>query len=244
MLNHFIDHTQLESVDSTNDWAFLHKEKLNLDHINAITAAEQTKGRGRFSRSWFSPKGDNIYTSLVFTLPSEKKYITHIGQVMAYSATTLLRKLGFSAAIKWPNDILIEEKKIGGVLTETYSLNNKILIVLGIGLNVNMSSETIKKIEKPATSLFELSKKQWNLSDLTSLLLEQFIIDLQLLEKDRFSFFQDHFSKLLSSIGKRVICQNGIQTISGICQSITREGMLQLEVASGLIQRISAGELI
>ena len=161
---------------------------------------------------------------------------------MAFSCTKMLREKGFPAQIKWPNDILIDGKKIGGVLTETISLDHSIGVVLGIGFNVNMEKETLDKIDQPATSLLQLSGKVWDLKLILQSLMQEFLKNFQQLEKKGFQAFEKHFNELLAYKGQKIQCHDGTQTYEGVCHSVTSEGRLQLQLPTGEMKSLSAGE--
>lgn len=235
---HFI---QLDSVDSTNNWVKSHLHELS--SFTCVTALEQTAGRGRFKRHWVSPCGQNIYATLFFTVPLGADYLCNLGQLMAFSCAKTLRGIGFSAQIKWPNDILIEGKKIAGVLTETVTQGDLIGMIIGIGMNVNMTEDALQSIDQPATSLLKLTKKTWDIQELTQLLMSRFLHDLQLLQKSGFAAFRTSFEEMLAYKGEQITCRDGTQTITGICHSITSDGRLQLLLPSGEIKTLIAGEL-
>lgn len=236
-----IQYIQLDTIDSTNNWVKAHLSELT--SFTCVTAVEQTGGRGRFKREWVSPRGQNITATLFLTVPLGSNYLCNLGQLMAFSCAKTLRGIGFPAEIKWPNDVLIQGKKIAGVLTETVTQKETIDVVIGIGMNVNMPEESLQSIDQPATSLLQLSKKKWDLQEILELLMERFVQDLALLQKSGFSAFQEPFEKILANKGQEITCRDGNQTFRGICHSITKEGSLQLLLPSGEIKTILAGEI-
>ena len=236
-----IHYITLDSVDSTNNWVKSHLA--DLKPLTCVTAEEQTAGRGRFKRHWISPRGENIYASLYLTVPLGSGYLPNLGQIMAFACAKVLRGLGFKALLKWPNDILIQDKKIAGVLTETVTKDDEIGVILGIGLNVNMSQESLNTIGVPATSLFDQSKKKWDRQELTELLMSHFLQDLEVLKKSGFEPFQVPFENILAYKGQEITCRDGTQTIKGICHAITKDGRLELQLASGEIKILMAGEV-
>jgi len=236
-----VEYIKLGSVDSTNNWVKFHLQELS--SFTCVTAIEQTAGRGRFKRNWVSPRGQNICATLYFAVPLGSSYLCNLGQLMAFVCAKILRGLGFDAKIKWPNDILIGEKKIAGVLTETVSQDELIGVIIGVGMNVNMPEETLQAIDQPATSLLHLSRKTWEIQELIDLIMNHFIADLELLQTSRFAAFQAPFENLLAYKGQEITCLDGTQTIKGICHSITKEGHLQLLLPSGKVKTLMAGEI-
>ena len=167
LLKDFLDEGLLESnieifvsqsTESTNDDAknFL-SEQSSLLSIH--TSEQQIAGRGRNGKKWISPKGKNIYLSIGWL--SNLKYSQleglslAIGTILASSLGELTQN---QVGIKWPNDLLIEKKKISGILIETIDLNNQVGVVIGIGINVHMSKEEGKEIDQQWISLDEVTE--------------------------------------------------------------------------------------
>lgn len=233
---------RFNQLDSTNAWTKTHAYSLAPDHITCVTAEEQTAGRGRFARPWFSPKG-NIYASLFFSIPKGVSYLPNLTQVLSFSCAKVLEKKGFSPQIKWPNDLLLFGKKVAGVLTETIDLKERQGIVVGIGINVNMTGAVLQTIDQPATSLAEVSQEQWNLNDILQPLLEEFNEALFLLEKEGFAPFQPGYQQRLALQGETIQYQKGDVTQEGICHSVSDEGHLNVLLPSGEIETLHSGEI-
>ena len=146
-----------QSTGSTNDDAknFL-SEQSSLLSIH--TSEQQIAGRGRNGKKWISPKGKNIYLSIGWL--SKLKYSHLDGLSLAVGtivASTLNKFTQNQVGIKWPNDLLIEKKKISGVLIETIDINNQVGVVIGIGINVHMSYEEGKEIDQSWISLDQVT---------------------------------------------------------------------------------------
>ena len=167
LLKDFLDEGLLESnieifvsqsTGSTNDDAknFL-SEQSSL--LSVHTSEQQVAGKGRNGKKWISPKGKNIYLSIGWL--SNLKYSQldglslAIGTILASSLDKLTQN---QIGIKWPNDLLIEKKKISGILIETIDLNNQVGVVIGIGINVHMSEEEGKEIDQSWISLDEVTE--------------------------------------------------------------------------------------
>lgn len=233
-----------ETIDSTNTWAKEHASELDLEGITCITAHEQTAGRGRQNRNWLSPKDENIYATLFFCIPKEAPYVMNLSQALAIACCRGLKELGFDAKIKWPNDLLIEQKKVGGVLCELTSFKDRIGVVLGVGINVNMPEIVLHAIDQPATSLAALSNKPWPVKQVLHCLLSQFIESLNMLQYKGFSALKESFDELLAFRGENISFHNGDGVFQGKLHSITEDGRLNLELDSGEIKTFSAGDLV
>lgn len=238
-----ICYIHFDTIDSTNTWAKKHAHSLDPDQLTCITALEQTAGRGRFFRKWISPKGENIYATLYFQIPKGWPYLVNLSQVLSLSCISVLKKKEFQPQVKWPNDILLEGKKVAGILCETISADDHTGVILGIGINVNMSNEMLNAIDQPATSLSQLTGRIWTLEQILEPLLKQFLNDLQTLEEKGFAPFHSLYEELLAYKGEVISCSDGIQTIKGICHSVNPDGRLNLLLPDGTLKTLSAGEI-
>ena len=142
------------TIDSTNNKA---KELATTDvpSGSVVVSEEQTSGRGRFGREWNSPKSKGIWMSIILKPDMDPTNASNITLIGAAAVTEALNEFGIQARIKWPNDIILNNKKLGGILTEMSSELNLInYIIIGIGINVNTSKEDFSQgLEKIATSL-------------------------------------------------------------------------------------------
>lgn len=233
----------LDSVDSTNTYAKKHFSEFAQDKITCILAEEQTAGRGRFARSWHSPRSVNIYVTFAFRLTSPL-HLGSIGQVMALSLAKTLLQEGLHPQVKWPNDVLLGGKKVSGVLVETQTLKNDVAVFVGIGINVNLDPEELKKIAKPATSLKVETSREWNRAALLKKLSRQFLADLDKFKKSGFEHFHHQFENLMAFKGKTIHCFDGKKEWVGVCHSISNDGQLNLFLPNHTIHTLSAGDIL
>ena len=145
----------LDTVDSTNSWAKKNIATFRDDVPTVITAREQTNGRGRFGRPWLSPHGQNLYLTIVEKIRPPLQLI-HYSQATALAIAKALQAYTITAQIKWPNDLLVDGKKICGILVEEASKGKDSWVIVGIGLNVNMDPVHLESIDRLATSLQQL----------------------------------------------------------------------------------------
>ena len=140
-----------ETLDSTNTYAVRHFDELSDGDL--VVAKKQTAGRGRLNRKWISTEG-NLFASFVIKEPfSEPFYAT---MVSSLSVVAAIHKLypGITPEIKWPNDVILNGKKICGVLCEGVIREGKLKgIICGIGVNLNFTQEELDSIDQPAISL-------------------------------------------------------------------------------------------
>ena len=227
-----VTYIHFDVLDSTNTWTKAHAKSLRNNAFTCVTAGEQTAGIGRFKRPWISPQG-NLFATFFFTIPLETSYLPNIGQILAYSCATLLQKKGLPALIKWPNDLLIEKKKVAGILTETVNLSDVLGVVVGIGLNLELTQDALSRINQPATSLAEMTGKKWDIDELLTSLIEAFLQNLTILQTNGFSLFRDKFNKLLAFMEEEITLNSEGQTFCGLCQGVEKDGRLKLLLPSG-----------
>lgn len=173
----------LGAIDSTHTYAKTHGESFEAGKITCITAEVQTAGKGQFQRKWVSPAGVNLYTTFYFHLPTQVENITTLALLMATSVKTVLEKEGLHLALKWPNDVLLNGKKVAGALCETVFHPHHIEIILSFGLNVNMEEKDLATIDRPATSLKNETHRLWDKKDLLKKIQQQFLFDLTAFKK-------------------------------------------------------------
>jgi BirA family biotin operon repressor/biotin-[acetyl-CoA-carboxylase] ligase len=238
--NKKIYYLHFDTIDSTNTWAKKNAATLDPDHLTCITALEQTAGRGRGGRKWISPKGQNIHATLFFTLPTHSRIVANLSQILSLSCAKVLKEKGFSPQIKWPNDLLLSRKKVAGVLCETVSFPEYLGIVLGIGINLNMSEELLSQIDQPAISLAQLSGHTWEKEQILEPLLIQFLKDLEQVVNKGFSAIHADYEKLLIFKGETISCRVGGSKVQGVLESIQQDGRLNLRLVTGELMVLSS----
>jgi BirA family biotin operon repressor/biotin-[acetyl-CoA-carboxylase] ligase len=129
-------HVYLESVDSTNDEA----RRLAADGAETgttVVAREQLAGRGRLGRVWHSPAAGNLYLSLIHRSALPADALSGITLDAAIAIADVLDTAGLTVGLKWPNDLMVDERKLGGILTELVVEDGAATVIVGLGLNVN-----------------------------------------------------------------------------------------------------------
>lgn len=240
-----IIHHHFETIDSTNTWAKNHMGEFPSDALTLVTAHTQTAGRGRFQRRWESPPGQNIYASFCFHVEKQRQDIGNIPQIMSLSAASVLEALKFQPWIKWPNDVLLSSKKIAGILTETTPLEKTTGVIVGIGLNVNMTQEILEKIDQPATSLLAEAHTAFDVKAVLQLLQDQFLSDLSLFLQQGMPPFLDKYRKLIFTYPKQLIRFHDNQQLwLGTFDHINDDGSLTLKLTNGSLKTFIVGEIV
>lgn len=232
-----------DRIDSTNNYAMSYANELL--HGEVIIADAQMKGKGRLQRHWVSPPNSNIYMSIILKpdiLPREGTLLTLLSSVASVNA--LRRLTGIDIKIKWPNDLMIGSKKLGGILLETRSEPDRILFaVASIGVNVNM--RRIPHELKPiATSTLIETGKRFKRTPLIAEILNEMDRELNLLKSKGRQGLLKGWKGLSQTLGKEVAVKTERETIKGIAEDIDDEGRLILKTPDGSIKNISSGDLI
>ena len=230
-----------DSVSSTMDIAMQLGLKNSAEGTLVLTES-QTKGRGRLGREWFSPRYKGIYLSLILKpkiLLNQAPILTLMASVSICEAIKEIAAL--EAQIKWPNDILMHQKKLGGILTEINAEMDGIrFIVIGIGLNVNNDK---KALISGATSLKEQKKEGINRIELLQEILRRIEKNYLTFQEKGAQFIIDKWRDYNITLGKRVKVYSHKEHIEGQAVDIDTDGSLLLRSDSGLVQRVTAGDV-
>ena len=234
----------LEETDSTNIQAKRLAEE-GAPEGTLVIADMQSAGKGSRGRCWESPKGTGIFMSAVFRpklLPVKASMIT---LVAAYSIASELRKTyGLDVKIKWPNDIVLNRKKIVGILTEMSSEMDFIhYIVIVIGINVNMESFPEELADK-ATSLYMESGTRFQRAKLAASFLNRMEKDYeQFAAQGSLAFLKDAYNEMLINRGETVRILQYQGEWCGIARGINENGELLVEKPDGTIREVFSGEV-
>lgn len=222
---------KFKRVTSTQD--VLKRFVKNKNEI-AVFAYTQTRGRGRQKRIWYSPSG-GIYLSILM-FPT--KQINTIPLIAALSVIECLKEFNFTeVSIHWPNDVLLNNKKICGILCEKF--HNA--VICGIGLNVNVKKLPIKLPN--ATSLFIETRKIYNLDDILNKILKNFWMFYDRLQADKFRSADIYH--YVSGLGEPIeVKLSSKETIKGIIHNIDEDWALLVRTEEGLIRKIYYGDVI
>jgi len=231
--------TRLEETDSTNLYALRRMTELPDRHV--IVADRQTRGRGRMGRSWRTGAGD-LAASIVLKPASTE----HIGNLTQYMAVVLCRTFapyGVKAGIKWPNDVLVDGRKLAGILGEaSFSGTTFKGMVVGIGVNLNMDREEIERIDKPATSLNLLRGAPVDRDSFLEDLLGRFFGDYPRFLETGFPLIRGEFIEKDVLIGREINLQSAGSRIKGKVLDVSMEGFLLLECEGGGRRVVTLGE--
>ena len=233
--------TILDSTDSTNAEA-LRAIGLGQEAPFLVLAERQTSGRGRRGRKWVSPFAENLYFSLVLRIDGGMRQLEGLSLVVGLAVLQTLRKLGVTGAgLKWPNDVLVGNKKIAGILLELVGDPADVChVVLGIGINVNM--QVAEEFDQQWTSMRLESGKSCDRNVLVAELSEQLQAYIERQQVDGFSVLQAEWEGNHLWQERSVSLIAGVSQIDGVVLGIDSQGALRLKV-NGVEKVFSGGEL-
>ena len=203
-----------------------------------MVAKSQTAGRGRKDRSWLSPDG-GLYFSIILKPRLDTENAPLLGLLSACAVARSLTELGVeNVYLKWPNDVLIGESKIAGILSEAIFLDDETIgVIVGIGVNQNCPvSEMPRGLEWPTTSVIDELGKETSIESLLCSIVNEIDARLQTVERDSsFNAVLDEWREVSSTLGVRVRIHEEGKTTDGVAKDIGSDGTLIVETEDGLV---------
>ena len=241
VIHHFRD---FSSVDSTNNY-LLGNTKNITDGFQVCLADMQHAGRGRRGKVWISPPGSSLYLSVSTKLKLSLNALTGLSLAVGVMIVAVLRNLGVSnAGVKWPNDIYVDNKKLGGILVDISSdKSGSSFVVIGLGLNINMPVDTDNTIDQPWQDLKNsLGENVPDRNYLAMLCIKALINGINSYEKNGLADFVHQFEKfdVIKNAPVRVQLENN--SFEGVAVGINNVGNLLVEVQQGL-KEVSSGDV-
>lgn len=234
-----------QRTTSTNDVI----ERLARDGVRegAVVFAEaQTHGRGRLGRKWTSPQGKGLWFSVLLRPDLRPQAVT---QLTIAAATALVRAIatttGLVPAIKWPNDVLLQGKKVAGVLTElSAEVDHVKYVILGIGVDVNLALEDFPSELRPiATSLKLEAGRHISRADLASAILRELDHDYGRIRRGQFAQLADEWQEHCTTLNSNVTIRLGPRIIIGRAESLDDDGAMLVRTEHGHLERIIGGDV-
>ena len=211
-----------------------------------MLADSQEKGKGRLGRFWISPPGVNIYMSIITRPAIDPEDATLLTVMTAVGCTIALRRVtDLNVSIKWPNDLMASDKKLGGILTEMKTCPGRVIFaIIGIGINVNVDIDVFPDdVKKIATSVKNETNKVYSRTEIIAEILNELDKWYKILKGMGKKILLTEWQRLTSTLGREVKVSVGKETFAGLAESLDDKGMLILRLMSGELKRISSGDL-
>jgi len=242
----------LPTTGSTNDVA-KNLAAQGAEEGTVVVADEQTAGRGRMRRRWLAPPGTCLLCSLLFRPqlpPTRANQLTMLCSLAAADAVEQVA--GLRAALKWPNDLVIQSpisnpqspnwKKLAGILTETGVAGEQLdFAVVGIGINVNVPSETLTALGPSATSILAETGQVVDLAALLAALLAGVEARYEMLQMGNGP--RAEWAARLATLGQHVEATTSAGVLAGVAESVDEDGALLLRAPNGRLHRLLAGDV-
>lgn len=212
-----------------------------------VIADEQSGGLGRMGRQWLSKKGENLLFSVLLRPELPPNRIFFLTMIFALAAIDAVQQMtGLNAMIKWPNDIYVGNKKLGGILTE-FGVKNGVVqhIVMGMGLNVNWNPSMEETVMYPTSSIFlethEMVSREHLLGNILKLLEKYYYEGKEDLNPS--DIFYEKWKNRSAILGKPVAIETGKECVEGKAVRIDQDGALTIITEDGHREKIVCGDV-
>lgn len=216
-----------ETLNSTNAYAKEHMD--TLADMSFVYCKNQTNGKGRLNRTWVSDNDKNLYLTIVLKPQVPNYPYINLTQYLCVVTCSVLKKYGIEPQIKWPNDILINGKKIAGILAQVSTIGHRVKgIALGIGVNLNSSLQEMNLIDKPATSLNLEVNREINREEFLYMLANEFESHYNEFIEKGFAYIENDYISQACFINKKINVNLADKCIVGTVKNLTKDGALLL----------------
>ncbi len=234
-----------EVVESTNEVA---KELVMKGHGEGtlVIAGRQTHGQGRQGRFWESPSG-GLYMSIIIEPKLPTEVLPLLNLLMSCAVADTVGGMGVKdISVKWPNDILISGRKVGGILGEVVGYDERFLVILGVGVNLNTTLQDYSPDLQPTlTSMKDVLERAIPLRGFVTSLVEA--IDIRLLRVyagQSFIAVLEEWRRVSSTLGQTVRVHDGERVVEGLAVDVSATGSLLVESETGITIEVAAGDVI
>ena len=229
-----------EEIDSTNSW-LVEAAKNGAPEGTVVYADYQSAGRGRLDRRWVSKPGASLLCSILVRAPVELDQLHLVVAAVALAArAALVRLSGVRPSLKWPNDLLVEESKLAGLLGEVVVTSDGVALVVGIGVNLTDAGPS----EANGTSVLDVSGVTITPRALLDILLEEFESRRGMLEtSEGREVLREEYGRALVTLGQEVRVERLEGSVHGVARGVDVLGQLVVEI-DGELTTINVGDII
>lgn len=231
----------LEEVDSTNGYLLAHPERA-AGGVLACVAETQTAGRGRRGRSWVSPFAANLYLSVLRRFHAGAAVLHGLSLCMGVAAARAVESLGVTGvSLKWPNDLCLDGRKLGGVLIEVSAAAGAADVVAGIGINIRVPDRARADIDQAFVDLHGVGVRVGR-NRLAGRVLGEVLLAQERFQSEGFAGFREEWRLLDGLAGREVVLSGALGDLRGRADGVDDDGALLLRV-NGRSRRIVSGEV-
>jgi len=234
----------LDEVESTN--TYLAQQALQgAAHVTCVAAHVQSGGRGRRGRSWVSGLGASLTFSLLWRFQCGAAALSGLSLAVGVALMRALNEVGIhNAQLKWPNDVLVDNKKLAGILIDLQGdMDGPSAAVIGIGINLDLPKQMLSNIDQPAIDVKQARSEMVCQSELLGTVLKHLAVVLSEFETQGFMAVRDEWTQhhAYHNQDVRMLMPDG-RHVEGMVKEVAEDGILLVETPLGL-QRFSAGEI-
>lgn len=232
-----------DEIDSTNQWLLSNLSSIGGKKLLCV-AEKQLSGRGRAGREWSSPSGANIYMSFTCVSPVKGKDVSALSLIIGLALVRILNRKGVTGlALKWPNDVILNNKKLAGVLIEARMIAGVLVLVVGVGINVKMPVGFELQAERGWADLVDFDVSLADRNHLIAMLYKECSEMIKVFFERGFSGFRDEWMGCDAFAGQEVvILDHGKRVCSGKEVGVDEQGYLLVQSGSD-INRIISGDV-
>ncbi len=228
-------------LKSTNAWAMHHIDSCR--HGDVVWAIRQTTGRGRLSRSWLAPDDRGLTLSVVLKDLEQDEIVPILGQVAALAVRDTLKTHSIHGSLKWPNDVMVHDKKIAGILAEVDSDRN--VVILGIGVNVNVRDDDMESahLVQSATSMLIKGGRTFDIESVRECLISDLERRMNSVTLNGTSHVADTWARYDWLAGSSIELHSSNGTVRGRYTGLDERGRLRLLDGQGRKRFFWAGDV-
>jgi BirA family transcriptional regulator, biotin operon repressor / biotin---[acetyl-CoA-carboxylase] ligase len=235
----------LEKINSTNDYLKQHTHQNK--QLVACVAEMQTQGRGRLQRSWHSPFAENVYFSLLYPFAKDVSELSGlslvVGLAICHAIESVVDLSSEPLKVKWPNDVLVDGLKLAGTLIEIQAESNGgCQVIVGVGLNVNMTKASKADIDQPWSSLQHLTGQYIDRNQLCAALIDSLVEYIDKFSIMGMSAFMKEWKSRDYLMGSGIAIASGDKKTIGTCAGVNKQGNLLLKNKLGDVLVFSSGD--
>ena len=236
-----------DTLPSTNTF-LIEQVKANPDTPSGtvIAARAQTAGRGRQQRAWRAEANQNLTFSFLWNEVVPAEHIPSLAQTLSVGIAHMLSDAGLTPFIKWPNDVLLDQKKIAGILCEVANVGERkpTTIVAGLGLNVNMNGEEAARVDQPATSMAIETGRELDVEAALDQLLAALTQPINAWAQGGFPAIRSAYEERSYPPGSPITVRDGAHYTDGIHRGFNDDGALLLETDGGDLRTLYSGDVL
>ena len=235
-----------QSLESTNKEAHqLIQRQVESASGTVILSEYQTMGRGRRGKNWVSPFAANLYLSMVWDFDQGASALQGLSLAIGVAVSRALRQLNVEGVqLKWPNDIYINHKKLGGILLEMVGdPAGQCTVIIGIGINHCMPEQSAEDIDQAWTDLNTVSKQAISRNNLAALIISHCFDVLSDYQQTGFACYQQEWQAIDAFKGTKAVVSTANQSTVGTPVGVDEVGALKMQLANGEIKQFIGGEL-